>query len=324
MLQYYGYVRHRQRAQQSLNFGKFDSAGFTLISLTLGTEPNYLRNIRSWLATDPHRLIVSTTHDRVTQLKALLKEFADEQVFIVSVPRASWRQQCCQALPHVKTPYTVFLDDRVRWRPQLLQLVAKEFSNPSVGGVTTVSTVVPKNSTFTIWESFGALNIVRRNILNSFLAYFGDGNSLNLSGRTSAYRTRIIQQSEFYHGLQNEYWRGKHLITTGDDNFLTTWILSHGWATGFVSHENARVFANVNGDSSYLKQVTRWSRDTARCYSRDLWQAVRTRNIDFLQRTIMKIVANYSSDLAIIVEVCVLLLLTLIRNPIDGEVGFAW
>ena len=312
LMQYYGYFQYRRMSKPFPKLGISDTMDFTIICCTLGTEPSYLTNIRSWLACKPHKLIISTIHERLPHVQNLAKALAGRQVHIVSVSRPDWRQQACEAIRHVTTPYVVFVDDRVQWRPEMLQHFATGFGDPAVGGITTASQLVSQRARFTIWESFGALNLVRRNILHSYLAYFGNGNVLNLAGRTSGYRTHIIQQDKFYHAIQNDLWRGKYTLRTGDDNFLTSWILRQGWKTHFLIHEKATILAKVNADRSYLRQVLRWSRDTARCYLRDLGFAIKTNDRILLKKCIAKIGANYTSDFALVAEVGCLLIITLV------------
>ncbi|MCJ1265325.1 hypothetical protein MMC22_005201 [Lobaria immixta] len=299
--------------------GISNSMDFTIVSCTLGTEPSYLTNVRSWLACKPHKLIIATIHDRLFDMQKLANALADQQVHIFSVSRPDWRQQACEAIRHVTTPYVVFVDDRVQWRPEVLQHLAYGFGDPAVGGITTAAQVVPQGARFTIWESFGALNTIRRNTLHSYLAYFGNGNVLNLAGRTSGFRTPIIQQERFYHAFQNDLWRGKYILRTGDDNFLTSWILRHGWKTQFLIHEKATVLGKVNADRSYLRQLLRWSRDTARCYLRDLGFAIKTNDRILLKKCIAKIGANYTSDFALVAEVGCLLIITLARKPLNDK-----
>lgn len=48
----------------------------------------------------------------------------------------------------------------------MLQHLATGFGDASVGGITTAQQLVPQGAQFTSWESFGALDLVRRNILS--------------------------------------------------------------------------------------------------------------------------------------------------------------
>lgn len=247
-------------------------------------------------------------------MRAMAKAVGDHRIRIYSIGKANFRANVCEAIRRTTTPFLVLVDDDVRWSSQTLQQIAIAMSDPAVGGVNTMQRVCPRGLRFTLWEMFGALNLVRRNILHSFIAYLKDGHVLNLSGRTAAYRTAIFQHEDFYFAFQNDYWRGRYYLRTGDDNFLTSWIVQRGWKTRFMNDKNALITTTVNSDASYLKQLIRWSRDTARSYLRDLKFGFEKGNTSFRVYCSLKIVANYASDLAVAMELGILLVLTVIRG----------
>lgn len=316
-MQYYSYYRLRSKDRDPLRHKKPCPPDFTIISCTLGTEQDYASNVRSWLACQPSEFIISTIDESLPRIGRLADSLADCRVRILSARSPDWRKQACEAIRNVSAPYLVFVDDRVRWGPHMLQHLAIAFEDPAVGGVTPMAQVVPRGRHLTTWESCGALNVVRRNILHSSLAYFMDGEVLNLAGRTSGYRTSLFQQENFYQAFQQDYWRGRYLLRTGDDNFLTSWVMRRGWKTQFMNHKEAAILAKVNADTSYLKQLIRWSRDTARCYLRDSGFAIKTRKSSILIHCTSKVIANYASDFALIMEIGTLLLITTLRTCCD-------
>ena len=286
---------------------------FTVISVTLGAQRDYVTNVQSWLTEDLAAVVVVTIDETFPRLKALMDSVADPRIHVYSVksvPGISWRPGACEGIRRTKSPYLVFVDDDVMWGSRTLKYIASAFGDPDVGGVNTMQEVHPNGIEFTTWETFGALNLVRRNILHSFLAYFRDGHVLNLSGRTAGYRKEVLQREDFYFALMNEYWRGRSRITTGDDNFLTSWVVRRGWKTRFLNKREAMIATSVNDDASYLGQLMRWSRDTARNYLRDLNFAISTRRRSYLIYCVLKILANYTSDLAVVTEIAILLIIT--------------
>ena len=315
-MQYYAYLR--------LDLDKNGASGhvpppsdFTIICTTLGTQSDLVTNVQSWLAANPAAVLIITIDETFPQLQALMESVVDPRLHLLSInsiPGINWRPGACEGIRRTKTPYLVFVDDDVTWGSRTLEYIAHAFANPDVGGVNTMQEVHPISLQFTTWESFGALNLVRRNILHSFLAYFRDGHVLNLSGRTAGYRTKVLQQEDFYFALMNEYWRGRDLINTGDDNLLTSWVLRKGWKTCFLNQREATIATSMNDDMSYLKQLMRWSRDTARNYIRDLGFAISTCRMSYLIYCVIKIVANYTSDLAVVAELIILLVITASRT----------
>ena len=51
-----------------------------------------------------------------------------------------------------------------------------------------------------------------------------------MSGRTGAYRTKILRRHDFLDGFKNEKW-GKYILNADDDNFRYT-------VAGFPTMEN--------------------------------------------------------------------------------------
>jgi cellulose synthase/poly-beta-1,6-N-acetylglucosamine synthase-like glycosyltransferase len=247
-------------------------------------------------------------------MKALLETtIKDDRVKVHAVERADIRQQLLKGISETSTKLVVLVDDDSRWSTQTLNSVASAFNDPSVGGVNTMQYVRPRlDQGLTVWESCGALNLVRRNILHSAVAFFHKGQVLNLSGRTVAYRTEILQDDAFKHAFVNDYWKGKHLLRTGDDSFITSWIVNRGWNTAFMNQADAVIITTVNDDITYLNQVMRWSRDTARHYLRDLVAAMGSRNYDLCVRSVLNWVCNYTTDFLILWELGFLIMVSVL------------
>ncbi|KAL8731038.1 MAG: hypothetical protein Q9166_003689 [cf. Caloplaca sp. 2 TL-2023] len=313
LVQYHGYLclRNNQGIQRTQIPPQDD---FTIISWTLGDQVDYMANIRSWLACDPGAIIIVTIAEKLEKVRTLIETLGDQRIQVYSVKEANARKQAVEGIRRTTTSCLVFVDDDVRWSSHTLHQMALAFSDPVVGGVNTMQQVCPSGSSFTIWESSGALNLVRRNILHSFVAYYTNGHVLNLSGRTTAYRTKLLQREDFYYTFLNDYWRGRHHLRTGDDNFFTSWIVQRGWQTRFMNDKNALIITTVNPDSSYLRQLLRWSRDTARGYLRDLRFAIHSGDASFRFYCLMKILANYTSDMAIAFEVGLLTVVSIWRS----------
>ncbi|KAL8963645.1 MAG: hypothetical protein Q9193_000114 [Seirophora villosa] len=314
LVQYYGYLRlHCSQDPRRTKGSRPDQ--ITIVSWTLGDQSDYMLNVRSWLACGSGAVIIVTVAEKHDKVRAMMETLGDPRIRVYAVERADARKQASEGIRRTTTPFLAVIDDDVRVSPELLQQLAVALSDPVVGGVTTMQKVSPGTGRFlTTWESFGALNLVRRNILHSFVAYFANGHVLNLSGRTTAYRSKILQHEEFYSAFQNDYWRGRHRLRTGDDNFLTSWVVQRGWQTRFVNDQNALITTTVEGDSAYLKQLLRWSRDTARAYLRDTSFAIRRGDASFRLYCFLKVLANYASDLAVAVDVSLLLIVTIFRG----------
>jgi cellulose synthase/poly-beta-1,6-N-acetylglucosamine synthase-like glycosyltransferase len=283
----------------------------TAISATLGEEENYAETLQSWLKCNPRAINIVTVERAASRMKELVKNIDDNRIVLHVVEKPDIRKQLVKGIQNTTTKLVVLVDDDSQWSPQTLTHLSSAFENPSVGGANTMQYVRPRSKCLTIWESFGALNLVRRNILHSAVAYFNNGQVLNLSGRTAAYRTEILKDDVFIRAFLNDYWRGKYLIRTGDDSFITSWITHRGWNTAFLNQPNSVIITTVNDDATYLNQVLRWSRDTARHYIRDLGFAFKTSEPRFYIRSILNWTSNYTTDFLVFAELVFLCIVTI-------------
>ncbi|EED16520.1 conserved hypothetical protein [Talaromyces stipitatus ATCC 10500] len=309
IIQYIGYFNLRLSAlQKQVQSTCIPERDITVISATLGEEEGYAVTLQSWLKCNPRAINIVTLEKALPRMKDLLEGIIkDDRVRLHAVERADIRLQLLKGISETFTKFVVLVDDDSRWSTETLNRLALAFQDPCVGGVNTMqyvrSRLGHRNSKgLTVWESYGALNLIRRNILHSAVAYFHSGQVLNLSGRTVAYRTEILQDEAFKHEFVNDYWKGKYLLRTGDDSFITSWIVNRGWNTAFMNQPDAVIITTVNDDITYLNQVTRWSRDTARHYLRDLVAALRTRNYYLYVRSVLNWVCNYTTDFLVLWE----------------------
>lgn len=308
LIQYWGYIWLTPYVPAS-DAAKYNcSHDATIISPTLGAEPWYTHTVRSWLRANPKAIIIVTVDRAAEHIRQMLDFIEDDRIIIRAVRKPSMREQILEGIRNTSTDILVIADDRSPWSPRTLDCLVAAFADPLVGGVNVAQRVVPSTGpNWTMWESFGALNVVRRNILHSALAYFNDGQVLNLTGRLTAYRTCVLKNEEFFEAFTKEVWLGRYHITTGDDNALTRWTVQHGWKTSFQNSPDARVIARVRPDAVYFKQLRRWSRDTARSYLKDVAFAIRNgKRRDYI-RCILNIAANYASDFAVLMELAFLL-----------------
>lgn len=330
IIQYIGYFSLKSPTLQiQEQQGYIPQRDITVISATLGEEEGYATTLRSWLRCNPKAINIVTLKKVQPRIESLLETtIKDDRVKLYTVDRADIRHQLLKGISETSTKLVVLVDDDSRWSAQILKSVASAFNDPSVGGVNTMQYVRPRlNPGLNVWESCGALNLVRRNILHSAVACFHNGQVLNLSGRTVAYRTHILQDDAFKNAFVNDYWKGKFLLRTGDDSFITSWIINRGWNTAFMNHADAVIVTTVNDDMTYLNQVMRWSRDTARHYLRDLIAAIKARNYDLCVRSVLNWVCNYTTDFLVLSELGFLSIISvlgwssIVDNPHLGATG---
>lgn len=116
-------------------------------------------------------------------------------------------------------------------------------------------------------------------------AFVADGTVWCLTGRTMVVRAEALQpqhlqpqhikngnnedddENDFCHALTHETWAGKP-INTGDDGFVTHWLLNRGWRITFQSAPEAEVLTLVEDAPNFARQLVRWRRSGFRTHSR--------------------------------------------------------
>ena len=238
--------------------------------------------IYSILATDPYEIILVTIDANLERAKKMVKKMMTEKVRVYSVAQPNKRRQMVRAIPEVTTKITVFADDDVTWPSTLLPWMLAPLEHETYGGVGTNQRLRRAESPTllqTIWGFLGATYLQRRNF-DCAACNCIDGGLPCLSGRTVAYRTKIISEDAFIAGFTNEVWgwERNYQLNADDDNFITRWLVSHGHRIAFQYHKEAEVLTELESNVKFLKQCLRWSRSnwrsniTSMCVEGHVWR----------------------------------------------------
>ncbi|KAK9899013.1 glycosyltransferase family 2 protein [Cystobasidium minutum MCA 4210] len=244
----------------------------TIIVPTIDAEDGFLEASQTWLVGNPKEIIIVTAE----HMREALEEFAvkmdgdNGRVRVITVPQANKRRQMAEGIKATQTDIIVFADDDALWPPTLLQYVLACFEDQSIGGVGTSQVVKPVGKRMTVWEVLAAMRLSIRNIEIAASTHI-DGGIPCLSGRTAAYRSVILKDPDFIDGFTNDYWLGKYHLNSGDDKFLTRWLVSHGWNTYVQCCPGAELQSTMKPNWRFLKQVLRWTRNTWRSDLRSIF-----------------------------------------------------
>ena len=234
-------------------------------TLTLSSEAAF-----SWLEGSPKEIII-VTEDR---MRGPLQELADAvdptRIRVLTVPFANKRLQMSHGIRNTTTDIICFADDDAIWPPTLLPTVLACFEDQQIGGVGTSQRVKPVGKRMTVWEVLAAFRLTIRNIEIASSTHI-DGGIPCLSGRTAAYRTVILKDPDFLHGFTNDLWLNKYHLNSGDDKFLTRWMVSHGWNTYVQVCKEAELLSTMKPNWRFLLQVLRWTRNTWRSDFRSIF-----------------------------------------------------
>ena len=224
--------------------------------------------IFSILATNPFEVILVTIEANRARAQQMIDKMQAKKVKVLAVAQPNKRRQMVRAIPEIQTRITVFADDDVTWGPQLLPWMLAPLEDDRYGGVGTNQWIrEAQNPTLQerIWGFLNVMYLQRRNFDCAACNHL-DGGLPCLSGRTVAYRTKIIREEAFMDGFTNEVWGfgRKYRLNVDDDNFITRWLVSHGHEIAFQFHREAEVLTELESNPKFLKQCLRWSRSNWR------------------------------------------------------------
>lgn len=246
---------------------KLTSKDVTVVIPSIEGHGDELENtIRSILLTEPYEIILVTVEAHEMRAKVMVKDMGSTKVRVCWVAHPNKRRQMVRAIPEVKTDITVFADDDVTWPPKLLLWMLAPLENERFGGVGTnqrLRRAASPDFRQRIWGYLGALYLERRNFDCASCMYM-DGGLPCLSGRTVAYRTKILRDDAFIDGFTHEEWLGRYQLNADDDNFITRWLVSHDKGIWYQYHKEAEVLTTLEDNPKFLKQCLRWSRSNWR------------------------------------------------------------
>ncbi|KAF1982354.1 glycosyltransferase family 2 protein [Aulographum hederae CBS 113979] len=175
------------------------------------TNKYFAETLRLILAASTQEVfVVAGGTKKLEQATQICAGFSSERIQVLATNFASKRQQLALAIPLVRTPITVFVDDHVFWpSPKFLSTILAAFEDPAVGIVGMSKRVVRYPglgvSCKDFWKFIGCLCLERRNFdargTNAI-----DGGVSTVSGRCVGLRTKIIQDAKFLTQYLNEYF----------------------------------------------------------------------------------------------------------------------
>ncbi|KAG0378534.1 hypothetical protein BGX24_003567 [Mortierella sp. AD032] len=242
----------------------------TIIVPTIDAGEEFKEAAYSWLVNNPKEIIIITE----TKMKDALQELANSvdpsKIRVLTVPKANKRLQMVEGIRNTTSEIIVFADDDAIWAPTCLEYILACFEDPNMGGVGTSQTVKSVGRYQTVWEVLAGFRLTIRNIEIAASTHI-DGGICCLSGRTAAYRTCILQDPQFQYEFTHDFWLGKYPLNSGDDKFLTRWMVYHGWNTYVQICKEAELLSTFKNNWRFVKQVLRWTRNTWRSDFRSLF-----------------------------------------------------
>jgi hypothetical protein len=265
-----------------LGFGSYARLDCTVIIPTVDpTNKDFLECLESILVNVPRALILSTAgrrNARICQeiLDSFQRPYGDfTEMTVVRSDIPNKRRQLAAAIPNVTTKITLLVDDHVFWPTGVfLPAVLAPFEDPDVGCVGTRKIVRREyNGVFKSFLNFLGCTYLARHNFELTATNAIDGGVFVVSGRTSVLRTEILQDPAFLEGFINEMFCFGKLgpLNADDDNFITRWLVSHGWKIKFQNTKDATIETTLGESPKLFSQIRRWARTTWRSNSASLF-----------------------------------------------------
>jgi cellulose synthase/poly-beta-1,6-N-acetylglucosamine synthase-like glycosyltransferase len=239
----------------------------TIVTPVYNEDPVLFRRaIESWIANKPNH-IIAVIDVTDTQCMAIASEYPNVEVLPIDIPGK--RAALAAGVARTTTNIVVLVDSDVIWEPDVLKKLKMPFVDPKIGGVGTRQNMYPSDGKRpTLWERIADIYLDIR-YADEVPATTMVGQAVScLSGRTAAYRTRLLQSLR--EAFLNETFNRKPCVS-GDDKRYTCLVLQRGYKTW--NQLNARVYSTFKPDfAGFQKQRIRWSRNSFRSDLRALWQ----------------------------------------------------
>lgn len=243
------------------------TATATIVTPVYNEDPVLFRRaLESWLANRPEQIIAVIDVTDVTCM-AIARSYPEVRVIPIDIPGK--RPALAAGVDAASTDIVVLVDSDVIWEPDVLRKLIMPFADPNVGGVGTRQNMYPTDGLRpTLWERLADIYLDIR-YADEVPATTRWGRAVScLSGRTAAYRTRLLQSMR--DAFLNETFNGRPCMS-GDDKRYTCLVLQRGYATW--NQLNARVYSTFKPDfHGFMKQRIRWSRNSFRSDLRALGQ----------------------------------------------------
>ena len=243
----------------------------TIVTPVFKEDPILFRKaLDSWLVNKPDAILaVVDVSDKACM--AIAYEYAAQyKCFrVIEIAEPGKRPALAKGVDETHTDLVVLVDSDVIWDTDVLQKLKMPFDNPRIGGVGTRQNMYPSDGRHaTFWERVADIYLDLRYTDDIKPGVVMEQAISCLSGRTAAYRTKLLQALRA--PFLGETFAGRKCMS-GDDKCYTMLVLQSGYLT--QCQMNARVYSTFKPNfDGFIKQRVRWARNSWRSDSKALWQ----------------------------------------------------
>lgn len=174
------------------------------------------------------------------------------------------RSAMVTGLKETYTALIAFVDDDTQWiSADILRNLIRPFSyDASCGGVGCKQVMRPKGARPDIFEIVSDMRLAARYIEIRATTQVDKCCSC-ISGRTMVFRTKIIQNEQFYKFFLEEKFLGLQL-QSGDDKAITRYLIFFDYTLYHQLENDCKVATTFESGMGFVNQNIRWSRNSFR------------------------------------------------------------
>ena len=237
-------IRPKKKEPDGTPTNRYKSSDVTIIVPTIDNGEEFLQAASYWMKNAPSEIIIVTSSKMEEQMRRTcqsLERDSNNPIFrVLAVPKPNKRMQMVAGINAATTDIVALSDDDAIWTEHFLEWCLAPFDDSRIGGVGSkqVMTPVDKERGETFWEVIADFRLTMRMIETS-ASTFVDGGMSCISGRTALYRREILADPVFQEAFVSETWQGKYPLHSGDDKFITRWLVKNEWNMYMQNHEDA-------------------------------------------------------------------------------------
>ena len=237
-------IRPKKNDTDGRPANRYKSSDVTIIVPTIDNGEEFLQAAEYWKKNSPREIIVVTSTKMEEEMRRTcqsLQTTSDDPAFrVLSVPKPNKRVQMVAGVNAATTDIVALSDDDAIWTERFLDWLLAPFDDEKMGGVGSKQVMMPadKDQGVTFWEVIADFRLTMRMIETS-ASTFVDGGMSCISGRTALYRREILADPVFQEAFVNETWQGKYALHSGDDKFITRWLVKNEWNMQMQNHKEA-------------------------------------------------------------------------------------
>lgn len=238
----------------------------TILVSTTSTKMIPKPVIQCWLSCYVKQVIIVTEE---TAVDGSLEMIANEQkqLRVITMPQSDMRERFLEGIKAVTTDIIVFGDQKMTWKPSVLNWILTCFEDLKIGAVDITSASAHEKGDFqSVWNMMERFHASVSNCEAAASTHI-DGGTTTIWDSIPAYRTVILKDPSFQETFKHDLWFGKPLQGFADaKHHIWRWMITHGWNTHsqICEEEDALISRSCTHDRCFVRLMLHYSRSALR------------------------------------------------------------